>query len=510
MAISVPMAKHFAMLIFPFRHGLSGKHSAARLAKLSAMWGHWWSRFQEDGVAALLDDTFFFLPRVREWFFPELRELPSNLSDPRVVEKAAELAAQPLEHWGNVLASGNLLRLTLRREMLPPEGLVEVKSTYESQERYRARVHWVDCLLFPHNVGMLACKVELVGDGQLSTSQLNDFLFYARQVQPMNLQWKLPVWVWGQARAEARQWLDYLLQGLTDPPGNEDLVVDLAAFLAAKAQQKTTLGVAESQPFFDAFFRLVFAAVEGEGLQRVSFLANFPSSQDRLCYELVSCTDTDDPLYVPAREFVDRLLRERSLALFENWRGVILDRGLGIVAPVAGDGDAVEMLSRNSEFDYCHLVFLGLFLRMRLATMFEETVMRERKLGRNVKEAKRLWAQLVDFENRYVFSEVTSKPIGNTIFRRYTQGLGLREIFDELATKVTHAQEYYEGVAAENITWLLNVLTFFAAPLGILAQFFAPALVKEASWGQFLLWLLLVYAVAFALWLLRRFRARKA
>src|SRR5258708_1659894 len=60
------------MLVYPFRHAVSGVERAERLQQLGGCWRSWWSRLPHADLEAAKDDTLFFLPYVRELLFPEL------------------------------------------------------------------------------------------------------------------------------------------------------------------------------------------------------------------------------------------------------------------------------------------------------------------------------------------------------------------------------------------------------------------------------------------------------
>jgi len=93
-------------------------------------------------------------------------------------------------------------------------------------------IHWIDIALFPQHVGFLTLKAE-IRQPDLSVDHLNDFLYYARQIHPAAVGWQLPVWRRTDPQApltfEARDLVDFLLQGLTD--GADPLAPTLESFL---------------------------------------------------------------------------------------------------------------------------------------------------------------------------------------------------------------------------------------------------------------------------------------
>ena len=61
----------FTYLVYPFCHTLSAADRMERLTALNRNWSHWWARLDKDGIDRVIDDSWFFLPYVREWLFPE-------------------------------------------------------------------------------------------------------------------------------------------------------------------------------------------------------------------------------------------------------------------------------------------------------------------------------------------------------------------------------------------------------------------------------------------------------
>lgn len=61
-ALVLPIAEHFTMLVYTFRHAVDGSERAERLRNLSVRWRPWWYRFEPRAAASVFDDTYFFLP----------------------------------------------------------------------------------------------------------------------------------------------------------------------------------------------------------------------------------------------------------------------------------------------------------------------------------------------------------------------------------------------------------------------------------------------------------------
>lgn len=79
---TMQLESHFFLLIYSFHHTVGGNDRSQRLAQLNDRWQPWWRRlFGDRGDSAFplqraLDDTYFFLPSIREMLFPEIAHLP--------------------------------------------------------------------------------------------------------------------------------------------------------------------------------------------------------------------------------------------------------------------------------------------------------------------------------------------------------------------------------------------------------------------------------------------------
>src|SRR5262245_29152424 len=63
---------HFSVLVYPFRHLLTGRQRLARLASLEPRWAPWASRFAEADLATALEASGFFFPYIRGVLYPEV------------------------------------------------------------------------------------------------------------------------------------------------------------------------------------------------------------------------------------------------------------------------------------------------------------------------------------------------------------------------------------------------------------------------------------------------------
>jgi hypothetical protein len=108
-------------------------------------------------------------------------------------------------------------------------------------------------------------------------------------------------------------------------------------------------------------------------------------------------------------------------------------------------------LRRNVENDYFNLYLLTSYQKMRLSFMSGELMRRDRDLHRNLSDARALSDAFVMFRNHYWFAEVTLKPQGAELYRRFQRGLDALSLYESVRDEVHELQDYYERQVARNI-----------------------------------------------------------
>jgi hypothetical protein len=143
----------FTVLAYPFRHALTGSRRSEQLQQLQGRWKPWWGRLNGPGEREVaLDDTFFFLPYVRELLFPEVGG-----------RTAAELATLTLADLADV-PDDAVLRLTRDGDLDRALQLdFELRRADGGVDSFHAPFDlcWIDAVLFPQQVGFLLLKVRL-------------------------------------------------------------------------------------------------------------------------------------------------------------------------------------------------------------------------------------------------------------------------------------------------------------------------------------------------------------
>ncbi|MFN3422030.1 MAG: hypothetical protein ACK40X_09940, partial [Armatimonadota bacterium] len=512
------IAKHFVLLVYPFRHSLSGKEGSKRLERLNGRWFHWWRRLDERSLERALDDTYFFLPYIRSLLFPETALLPKGDASQQV-GKAKELSTLPISQLAKEIHPDGVLRLTLAPELMETLRPLQLRMERKNErgevvEHFEAslQLHWIDVALFPQNVGFLVLKVQMDKD-KPDVRRLNDLLWYIRLVLPPTVGWQLADWqcqgVNGALLFKSRDLVDFLLQGLTDEAQRIDPTME--AFLERLSSGKSVnrYSASEMGQVYGQTFRLYTYACLDEDLgeqnpssaTQTVIASPFLSSFQRVLYELATCTDTNDPNYVPHPEGLTKLMQTSHIGLWENWEGMALHDNVVFLGK-RPNNFLLNAFAHNVESDYFHLYLLTLYQKIRLSLLAGELLRHAKDLHRNLKEARALWDAFIMFVNHYWFAEVSFKPQGNELYRKFQRGLGALPLYESVGQEVRDLQEYYERKAERRISTLLNFLTFVGLPASLLIDLFSNALLKEASWLQFGLTTLVFYSVVGVAWVL--------
>jgi hypothetical protein len=500
------VASHFAILVYPFCHtlsNLSDKQRADRIENLKGSWQHGWSRFDPGQMQAALDDTYFFLPYIRDWLFPETKQLANQ-----------DATAKNFPYDA-------VLRLTCKPESL--KSLDTVQLHFERKDKsgkvfdpFRAAFHlcWADVALFPHNVGFLMMKVKAKEEG-LAVCRLNRLISHLRLVRPPNAEW-------GTATLrrdgepdtifKIHNLIDYLLEGLADLPLSPLTAPAAASFGKLHPHQcytETDFGKVYGQTL-NVYTYACLAGPAGDEDKTASsgqVEKLFDSPIQQTLYELATCTDTTNPDYAPHPSHVKSLFERGSLSFWNNWEGMALHDNVVFLGTEQSDYVMGE-LARNVEGKYFHLYLLTLFQKMWLSKMFGELIRRDTDLPRNLREARRLWSEFVMFQNRYWFSEVTRKPQGTELYRRFQQGLNVLALYEEMNEQMNQLQDHYERRFERGISSLLNFLTFIGLPAGLLISLFSNSLIQGATWKGFIITGVIMYVATFLLWLVWRYLRR--
>lgn len=519
------LIKHFVLLVYPFRHSLLSRNRS-QWERINHGWLPWWSRLgqTEGALAQVLDDTYFFLPYVRRLLFPETDLLAQE--DESLLgrlTKAQQLAVQPVTELAPRLPQGSVLRLTCVPERV--QALHPLRLTFERKdaagnvlEQFEApfRIEWVDIFLFPQEVGFLTLKITLEEEEPLRR-QLTNFLYYLRLIHPPAAGWTMAKLQ--RAGAErplsfaTRDLVDFLLQGFTEVGDGDADTMEAFLRRCQECSFRRYTATEDGQVHGERFSHFVYACLDevndppvAQNAPSVGMKQLFGSRSEQALYELATLTDLNNSDYIPAKEEWDRLFHEHQITLWDNWRGMVL-RDSAIFLGLRPSNFTLCALAHHCEYDYFHLYLLTLYQRMRLSFLAGELMRFSGDLHTNVKEARRLWDKFITFRNMYWLYEVNRKPQGTFLYHAYQRGLEVLPLYHSVSTEVESLQEYYERKVERNINRLLSFLTFVGLPAGLLAQFFANALIKDANWSQFFITALILYGlIGVGWWVWWRYR----
>ncbi len=454
-----------------------------------------------------LDDTYFFLPYVRELLFPETTRLPGR--DPSgQLTQADWVLTEPLPQYASQLAANAVLRLTYAPERL--RSLHPLRLVLEGKdpgEQFAApfALDWVDAILFPQNTGFLALKVRLL-EPKPTVGRWNEFLYQIRLVHPPRIDWRLASWQLqdGRLTGAGRDLVEFFLQGLTHDDHLRPELEEFLRHVAGSPDLARYTATPHQQVYGGVFHLFVYGCFDAAanppapaGPDPAAGL--FASASARALYELATCTDTEDPDYVPHRSQVEALTRDNQIALWDCWQGLAL-RDNVVFLGTRPRGFARRILPHNVESDYFHLYLLVLFQKVRVSEMFEDLVRKEDDLAANLRDVRRLWDEFVAFQNQYWYQEVTRKPQGTTLYRRFQQGLEVLPHYAEAVEQSRELKAYYEGKAQQRTNSLLFFLTIIGMPVQMLVSLVAGQLFKLEDWWQLALMLAGLPLLLYGLW----------
>lgn len=519
-------ALNFTLLIYPFRHNLTGGRDRKPLQQLSASWKPWWSRLADGKDNAplrrALDDTYFFMPYICNLLFPEtgcIRPGGDSQEIEQEVENARQLANLGVDQLAQKVHPNGMLRLTYDPSTLASWNPLRL----EFGEEFSAAVNlsWIDVALFPQHVGFLILKAQL-NEPQPTTEKLNEFLYHLRFVHPPKVGWRLAHWnltATGKPLTFSNQELiEFLLQGFAE--GSTDHPQTLDDYLSRQHKNNPTRRFStteEGQVFGQTLREYSYACIASPPVGQPSEASEtktpgpmssssgnspvFESSSQRVAYELVTCTQTSMPDYEPHPDGLKQLMDKGRIALWTNWEGIALHDNV-VFLGTAATPFTCGGLPENVENDYFYLYLLALYQKIRLSIFSGELMRHSEDLYRNLEEARSMVDSFVKFRNHYWFANVTFKPQGTTIYQQFQSGLDVKSLYESVSKEVSELQEYYERKADRRRETLLFFLTFVGLPAGILSQIFGSLLLEEGTrvspnlktWAIFGVVSLLVYA----------------
>lgn len=457
-----------------------------------------------------LDDTYFFLPYVRELLFPET----SSLHATEIVRQQSqldELTSRSAASLATHIAPEGVLHLTLDpAELAPLRDLwiaLKVSDT-NGQPQYQgvaATVCWIDLYLFPQRVGFLVLKLGLTTTPATIDQQLT-LLELARPVFSPTVGRPLPNW---QLLADAteltgRDLVDYLLQGLTAVSPNLRLrtpVVFAERLRAGEHVPRYSL-TGDGQVYGESFRLYSFVCLDLPANDPMT--SPFATPQQQLLYELANGRRaTPGTPFEPHPEGLQATLTDHRIAIWANWEALALPDRVCFLAHRSDDFNR-SVLAHNVEADYFQLYLLTLYQQLRLSLLAGELQRRRTSLHDNLADARALSREFAMFRNHYWYAEVTLKAQGARIYERFQHGLGVSQLYVTISDEVRQLQEYYKAWTQRRTNTLLTFITvaglLLAVP-GLIAQVYGSAW-ASSPWPVIVGWLGLLFAALGLLWLL--------
>jgi hypothetical protein len=463
------LLNHYTVVIYPFRHDLTGRDRCGRLDTLTPRWAPWCTRLDDNDMAVALEESTFFLPYIRGLLYPEIVRLQEEtVGEPyqNWVSMLRGWAGEGLGAFCGALPPGCVVRLTARPALADALGaftLVRRREAHGYVEHPEVPAHfdWIDMVLFPCGMGFVLLKARVEGEapGLASLIRLNDAL---RLVHAPALTAALPVLRFaGGEELTVPDLLNFLMQGLVAPwdiPDEERAIFPSASVSLDTAYTDTNAGRA----YGERCHLLSYACVD---LARAGELpaGAFPSAADRVLFEYAACIglgeSVHNPVWVPTAENAQKLCRDNRVALWRCWTGMVLKESVVFL----GTEDLSfnrRSLPRHVENDYLPLYLYTLYQKFQLFT-FSTDLMHEVALspGR-LRGARALSQRFVNFRSRYWFGEVTRKPQGGDLYRTFQRGLEVPSLYDMVTSSLKEIKDYYEGVWARQVQWVKDVLTY--------------------------------------------------
>ncbi len=451
------LAQHYSFFIYPFRHGLTTKRRRQVLEAAGASWLPWRQRLDAKLQHRSKDEPFFFLPHVRRLLFPELPD--------QIVGRGDSTQASLAD-----FAEESLLRLRLAPERLAAVQHLRIllpARTGQEQPNLPLRIAWADVALFPQQVGFLILKVECDSPA-IPVDQLLSTLGAARLVRAPTATWAMPLWELGDGKTARSQPAAEMIKSFIGEwlVKDADSLLDHIFYLYSFARLTT--------PPARSSRDVVSPTPPADG---PSELAPFASTEQRLLYELATCTNTASPDFLPHADHCRRLFEQFGIYLWDNWQGLALHDHTVFLA-TRDSAFTRGPLPRNIEEDYFSLFLVALFQRVRLGGLAGELAQRQTNLHRDLREARQLWEEFLTFQNHFWFSDPTPKPQGKGLYRRFQQGLDVVALYQQISADLQRLHDHYERRFDRRITGLLGLLTFVGLPTSWLLSIFTGPVEK--------------------------------
>jgi len=505
-----PLLTHYTVLIYPFLHNITSVDRRRRIQRLEESWSPWWARL-EGNIHKALDDTYFFLPYIREVIYPETALLKDSSPGNQYANWVAQVRqwnAKGLSYFCSQLQQQEaVLRITYRNNLLADIRDVEiVPPSFDSEPAQEkmppARVEWIDAVMFPSGIGFLMLKVVL-NEATPKLSHLVDLNYYLRIIHPPFTDWTLTELRLGRLAytLKMRDLMDFLTQGITN---DGPVIPDVTQFMES-LRQSNTLRYSESeagQVYGERCHFFSYACVDVKDAAKVNNSAGALSVQDRLLFEFASNIQIGhsqtNPMWVPSPEKVSELKEHNRISVWNAWRGMALKESV-VFMGTEDIGFNRSALPHNVENDYLPLYLYSLHQKYQLFVFADELMRKGAYVAQHLHEVRNLMDRFMDFRNKHWFNEVTRKPLGGELYRKFQHGLESTLLYEMVSSQVKDLKEYYEERQQRRIGVLLNLFTFVFLPLSAVIGVFGMTFF-EGNWPLFIIAFVIVGMISLGLW----------
>jgi hypothetical protein len=501
---------HYTILIYPFLHSVMGDSRQRQVRSLDESWAPWWSRLNGDTYKAL-DDTYFFLPYIREVMFPETAVFKDEAPGDRYanwVKRIEQWNVKGLNYFCSEIPQDTILRITYKKELLSSIQNIEIHTIIETNERIDhflipTYIEWIDAMLFPSGIGFFVLKLVLKDDSPNLSSLIN-LNYYLRMIHPPNLDFKLPSLLINRMSISVtmRDLMDFLMQGMF----NDGLIIsDLVQFINhLNLAKPMRLSESEAgQVYGERCNVFSYACIDLKEENLPKALAGvFDSLKDRLVFEFATAIPigeaVNNPQWIPSSEYVRKVKDQKQISFWRAWRGLALKEGVAFLATEDTNFNR-RVLPHNIENDYLPLYLYSLYQKYQLFLFANELMCKGAYMARHLLEVRALMNQFMNFRNKYWFSDVTRKPLGSELYHRFQHGMESPALYDLVSSQVRELKEYYEEQRQRRIDTLLNLLTFFFLPLGVVVGIFGMTFFN-GSWKSFTLITVITFIISLGIW----------
>ncbi len=532
---ALPVTQQFAIAVVSFPHALTAERIERSASAWGGIWKSWLTRLDDANLEHAIDDSWFFLPYIRRFLFPEFARHAQHSAETRLAA-AKGFRGRGLPELFGEFKSNAVLRLTLADECLKPLREICISGAGAGDVKApNCWLDWVDLVLFPGGVGSLLLRFSLIDPDPArrggshpsgrTTSDVADLLSLMKWIHPPRLranvaEWRLTSAAGGGRTTTARELVDFLLQGLSTNPsaGLLPLQPDVLQWLDSL---QTTRRVRFSEndigeTFVDRFTFYGFASLEqGVGERAVRQVsdsdeaAGFRSRFEQAMYELMTTRDSSNPTYALSKPGVEQLVGDSFHSLWRNWSVAFSD---GNVAYLAIEDCALvrDALPATVESDYLYLFLLTQLQRTWVRNMLGELQRPGRLLRGDIRASRNAWERCIEFRSAFSFREVTSRPHGQLLHRRISATLGVADLLAELSAEIQLVQEHAETIdqhreanAERRTALLLGFIGFVGLPLSIISQLYGyDDLFSNRSWMGFAIVATVVSLSAGLAWIL--------